>query len=392
MNRFIPLAGLILFAALAATSPALEAQEKRVAPIVPQADGFAPSAPSLPRKVGERFQEHPEAPELEALRELNSKTDIRVERMPLDEFLQLLSKRHKIRFQLDRAVLRRANVAPNTPITASFVQVRLALALRRILRPLKLEARVVNGVVVITETQPQPPIQMMRVEGGRRVFVRAQAIGEGIGVLQRQQQIQQQQIQQHLQSLLPVELVFVKKICAPTPAQMRQLKQDAHEYLEVAAQNSFAAQRRGAQMNQDQLSNASKFLQEALVHSVETRVSREQAARYRSELEKRSANRREVCARNLAALLDQELCLSAPQREEVRAALLANWNDSWCSMVQMAAINGQNYVPSVPYEVIAPHLDAAQVDLWEGLQKIGGVNWGIQTNLFGLPTVELDDE
>ena len=107
MNRFIPLAGSVLLVALAAMCLSLNAQEKMSAPFVPPAKGLPRQAgEKIGGRIGERTGERGEPPFLAVLRELNSKTDIRVERMPLAKFAELLSEQHKIPFKLDRAGLR----------------------------------------------------------------------------------------------------------------------------------------------------------------------------------------------------------------------------------------------------------------------------------------------
>ena len=57
----------------------------------------------------------------------------------------------RFRFGLDKGGLRRAKVAASVPITASFKQVPLGVALRQILRPLKLQHRVADGTIIIDD-------------------------------------------------------------------------------------------------------------------------------------------------------------------------------------------------------------------------------------------------
>src|SRR5580704_18103724 len=81
--------------------------------------------------------------DLAVQRELDAPADIRVERVPLAQFLETLSKPHKIRFQFDDAGLQRANVKPSVPITAQMKQIPLGVALQRFLRQWKLTYRIV---------------------------------------------------------------------------------------------------------------------------------------------------------------------------------------------------------------------------------------------------------
>src|SRR5258708_27480680 len=84
-------------------------------------------------------------------RALAAKIDIDVLNVSLEDFAKALAKDHGIVIRVDKSGLKRAGVAPSMQITASFKQVPLDLALRQILRPLKLQHRVADGVIVIED-------------------------------------------------------------------------------------------------------------------------------------------------------------------------------------------------------------------------------------------------
>jgi hypothetical protein len=366
MSRLIFKGGSVFLFALAATAVSLYSQGR-----------IEITAPTLKTAAA---VETAEPPGVIAMRALRSRTELHVEIMSLADFAKFLSKQYKIPVKLDPAGLRRAQVHPSAPISADIEGMPLSAALQQILGRLNLAHRVVNGVVLITDRRPEaaPAGQVRRavVRNGRAMIIQGQ---QAFVVANGQQQIAQQ-----LRPLLQVELLFVKRICAPTKDQMRQLKDDLQEYVKDAAVGSA--------------SSACKLLQEKLTASVETHLSREQVARYRSEIEKRNANEREVCVRSLVTMLDRQLYLSAGQREALCASLAAKWDDAWNQTVEMAAMQGQNFVPSIPdnlIELIEPHLDAAQTDVWENMQKLGNVNWGFQAfqvGLFGIPMADPDDD
>jgi hypothetical protein len=381
MKRFLPLAGSVLLLVLAALCLSLDAQDRVGAP-------FAPATKAVPRRADDRNEVRLEPPIMATLREMNSKTNIRVERMPLEKFAQFLSEQHKIPFKLDRAGLRRANVDPSTLITANYVQFPLDAALRRILARLRLRHHVVDGVVIITAALPGVPAERIgeRQLGNGRVVI-------GQAVMNRGRW--QDQMLQQLHPLLQVELIFVKRSCAPTKDQMRQLKEDLEKYIKDQTDEFIQLQQGRNLRNGSLISSARALLQERLTASVEKRLSRESAARYRSEIEKRNANEREVCARCLVATLDRELCLSARQREELRASFSAKWDDAWTQVVEMGTQQGQSYIPSIPDDLIEPHLDTAQTDVWQNMQKLGNVNWGFQAfqnGMLGMPLADPEDD
>jgi hypothetical protein len=385
MKRLIPLAGTVLLLAPLALCLSLDAQDKPAAP-------FAPVMKTIERRADNRNEIRLEPPIMATIQELNSKTNLHVERMPLEKFAQTLSEQHKIPVKLDRASLRRAHVDPGTPITANYVQFPLDVALRRILAGLKLRHHVVDGVVIITAGLPNDAaerigerIGMGPVRNGR--FAPAQAV--------MVQARWQEQMHQQLHPLVQIELMFVKRTCAPTKDQMRQLKEDLEKYVKDQTDEFIKLQQGRDGRAGSLVSKARALLQEHLTAVVKQRLSRESAARYRSELEKRDANERAVCARSLVAILDRELCLSARQREALLAALTAKWDDAWTQLVEMGVMQGQTYIPSIPDDLIEPHLETAQTDVWQNMQKMGNINWGFQVfqnSMFGMPVLDPEDD
>ena len=102
-----------------------------------------------------------EPPIRAVLRELNKPTEIRVEQMPLNGFVEYLTKRYKIQFKLDRAALRRLGISEVVPFSVTAVGLPLKHALERNLRPLGLRTRVADGVVLITLDQTVERIQVL---------------------------------------------------------------------------------------------------------------------------------------------------------------------------------------------------------------------------------------
>jgi hypothetical protein len=183
-----------------------------------------------------------------------------------------------------------------------------------------------------------------------------------------------------LQPQLDVELVFVKKVCAPTKDQLRIIKQALDKCLRDAAEQS---------------KNSCDLFPEKLTTCVANHLSQEQAARYRVEVERRKAHERAACVCDFVALLDQQLDFSESQRKSLVAALTANWKPDWSQMVELAVRNGDNHMPPIPDNLILPLLDPAQARLWSRLPKTQPARQSFDASRIGsigTPTRQPDDE
>jgi DNA-directed RNA polymerase specialized sigma subunit len=192
---------------------------------------------------------------------------------------------------------------------------------------------------------------------------------------------------QQMRRLLQIELNFVQTVCTPSPEQLRQLRQDGLKQITDAI-NNWQVENGGTLP-----SYAREIVQDEVMASVRTRLSPAQVARYVSEIQKRKANVRQACARNLVVRLDRELCLTARQREKLCAELAGNWDDAWTVSVVMTSMNEQGVIPTVPDELIVPHLDALQRLLWNRLLKRGKIIWRVdETAFLGMTPPDMDDE
>jgi hypothetical protein len=156
---------------------------------------------------------------------------------------------------------------------------------------------------------------------------------------------------------------------------MQQLRQEGLKQLEEMAR---AIQRNGMRGTDD----PRRMVQEQLAEVVRSTLSPAQTARYETEIQKRIANLRQVCARNLVVALDQELFLTEFQRQKLCAELASNWDDSWTMTVVQGSVGNPGWVPTVPDEFIVPYLDAEQRLLWNTLPKRGNTVWALQTTAF----------
>lgn len=383
MIRSLPVFALILLLSCGAGPAVVWAQPGRVQQDLIDQLIVPPRAKSAPI----------EPPNATTMRRLRSKAEFKVEIMPLAEFAKFLAKRYKIRVRLDPAGLQRASVERGAPISADIADMPLSEALKQILGRLNLDYRVVNGAILITDRRPDPP---PRRRAGRVVLHNGQAviIQNGFRAGNGGEAFKEQALRQ-LGPLLQVELVFAKRIGKPSKEQMQKMRDDLQSFVKDEVNEFFDLMQGRVARSGGGFHVARKLLDDRLATYVETNLSKEKAAVYRAEVQKRDAHERAACALNLVTLLDRDLSLSSKQRDALERVLLENWDESWSATIEVGAMRGQKYMPSIPDEVIEPQLDPAQVEVWEGMTKIGSVNWGFQVfrlGWFGMPVDEQDKD
>jgi hypothetical protein len=334
------------------------------------------------------------------VRTLAAKADIDVLNVPLEDFMKALAKGHGIIIRLDKSGLKRAGVAPSMQITASFKQVPLGLALGQILRPLKLQYRVADGVVLIEDLGL--PLDAAHPQGGGPVGPqRGEELIEKLVAPMRRapvvrvapairvanvNRLNRQSSLQELRLILQVELNFVKSVCSPTAEQMQQIEQEGLKQIADLAKGRLPDNNGRRAVN-----DLRGSVQQKLGELVRTHLSPEQARRFETEIQMRSATLRHACACNLVVALDQELSLSEWQRQKLCTELADNWDDSWTTTVVLGSTNALGFLPNVPDELVVPYLDAAQRTLWNSLAKRGNMVWGGAAAAFlgmGAPALE----
>ena len=107
-----------------------------------------------------------------------------------------------------------------------------------------------------------------------------------------------------------------------------------------------------------------QVLEDVLSKSVTGFLSPAQRARYKEEIDKRIANRKQVALDNLVAKLDSDLVLTALQREKISESLSSHWNDSWSQSMQML-MNIEHFFPNIPDNLVALFLTENQKKSWQ---------------------------
>ena len=303
---------------------------------------------------------------------------MKVDKVPLQEVVKKLSDFHEVPIRLDPDALKKANVSLDAPVTVTIENYTLSAALKHVLKDFGLHFGPIDGVIVITNTPPEP-------EPGEPVTVAVPAAVVA-GILGGND-AQQLQLTREYQAALRAELNFARHVCQPTPEQFQSLREELAKDLKVQPPQPNAPLGRGGvqrQVRNAQMVNPVQLARDRLAQAVKTSLSAEQATRFQEELDKRTLDRRRAAAHNLVARLDREMVLSETQREQITESLLSHWNDAWCSSLQMFMYNDQ-FFPNIPDAHVVKFLNDAQKKIWPTIPKNQGAmfNGGFMGGMFG---------
>ncbi|HEV3122099.1 MAG TPA: hypothetical protein VGY53_09360 [Isosphaeraceae bacterium] len=163
---------------------------------------------------------------------------------------------------------------------------------------------------------------------------------------------------------LRVEYEFVRIVCHPGKDERKAIASAGERALRSAAAKAAHEARRGERA----LSSPRKTIQEGLVAAVKAHLSPAQAAAYANELEERNASRKRAALLSLLSRLQNDLRLSADQRDKIRDSLAARWDESWENIMQMYLSGQFSYPPALDQSVNAV-LSKEQQKIWRSLPK-----------------------
>ncbi len=299
-------------------------------------------------------------------RKLQARTDLKADNLPLKDVVKQLAELHDIAIRLDEAALKKLGVAPDKPITVSVENFTLALALKHILKDLNLHYGVVNGEIVIGDPPPPPePEERPAPEAVVAEAVIMEAMPAMMpGAVGGDAQVQQF-TRQH-KALLKAEMHLVRAVCKPTDEQLQKINEDLEQSLKNKLglndqnQKKVVRQRAGQVLAGDPLQ-----LSRAWVHkAVAAHLTAEQVALYQEQVDQRAADRRNASIHNVVARLDQDLALSAAQRDQITENLRDNWNDGWCPSPNQF-IQMEQWFPKIPEKYILDLLGPEQKAIWK---------------------------
>ncbi len=239
----------------------------------------------------------------------------------------------------------------------------------------------IKGVVGQIEGMVQERVIVRkRVAAAKAQVVQAPIVLNGaIGIGQGQLDPLIAQFQQQYRPLVRSELHFIRQICKPTDDQRKSLaKQAGTVHKDLATKFAKLQQ----QMNAGQWRWGSESptprqeLEKLFLTVLKTTLSPEQVTHYEHELNQRKEEIKTVAIRNLVAKLDQDLVLSAEQREKISESLRSEWNDTWCLSLDYVQYFDQ-FFPNIPDKVVAPFLNKMQKTVWDGISKNQRIFLGI---------------
>ena len=182
------------------------------------------------------------------------------------------------------------------------------------------------------------------------------------------------QVQQYVQQFRPMvrtEYYFIRNVCDLTKEQRKQVAREGERAV-LAAARRFAEEQqkmmRGGWRPGTRAARSPAAPRGGAGKSVPPLLTSAQAARYKEELEKRVASRKQVALDNLVAKLDQDLVLDSEQREKISSSLSSHWNDAWCQSLQML-MNIENFFPNIPDNLIVPFLTEHQKTSWQRIPE-----------------------
>lgn len=104
-----------------------------------------------------------------------------------------------------------------------------------------------------------------------------------------------------------------------------------------------------------------RLVSDAVAASLVEQIGEEHGADFRDQLSKREQRHRAATVRRLVGVLDDELYLSAKQREAIETAIGEKWNEGVAmALDHQMEINGRKIYPGLPYERVLPYLTPTQ--------------------------------
>jgi hypothetical protein len=322
-------------------------------------------------------------------RKLQSRTDLKVDKVPLKEVIAQLAKRHSIPIRIDENSLKKAQIAVDTPITASIKGLTLNASLRQILKDLHLSHDLKDGAIVISADAEddlaaagkahveRKDEERTRAEEAAKVAEEVARVNQGqpgAGLIdpdQAEGDVQQKEFARRFKSALRAELNFVEKVCEPTDEQMAEIRQVLEKYQTDMVKRYSDIQKRVARGQRQGVTtypDPRKLIRDSLKKTLKTTLDADRWARFDSELEERKADQTRAAIHNVVAKIDRDITLSAEQREKLVEALTAGWNPGWGAQFEMFLQQGGQFAPSLPPKLVTPHLNPIQKKIWSGSQ------------------------
>jgi hypothetical protein len=168
-------------------------------------------------------------------------------------------------------------------------------------------------------------------------------------------------------SLFLAELRFIRVSSGVSEEQARRMAHAAQGPLRAAVAEFVEKELKKPQAPGFDSTAACRSVHDAASAVAKAHLSPEQWARYRDQVEKRTAHRKQVAMRGMLARLEQKLRLTAEQRDKLGESLSAHWDPGWDNAVVL--IGTSTNLPDIPDPVILPFLTETQKAAWKAIEK-----------------------
>jgi hypothetical protein len=191
----------------------------------------------------------------------------------------------------------------------------------------------------------------------------------------QREQIKQQakQLERFFQPMLHAELELIRRTCGSlSPAGRRAILEVGRKAV-VTAAGGMAERQLTGRLGRDPFDPRAE-IRTPLAAAVAREATPAEVAGYREAVEQRESRRAAAARVVIVARVDRQLDLSARQREAVEAELQSRWQPDWIGELETRGVRINNYPPA-PERVAAailPHLDPAQLTLWEQWCRAAG--------------------
>ena len=199
-----------------------------------------------------------------------------------------------------------------------------------------------------------------------------------------------QQFLPQFRQLTKIETHLVQRICKLSKDQRKAIEKESDKIAKAASKKYAEFQQKmmqGQWIGGEAYPDPRNILQDCFAPFLKTCLTAEQSTRYRAELERRKEDRKQVTIRNLVAKLDEDLVLTAEQRQKLVDSLSKNWDNAWAQSLEMFQYNNNDSFPNVPDQFVTPFLNKTQTLVWQGITKNNNTFWGG----FGM-NVMIDDD
>jgi hypothetical protein len=235
----------------------------------------------------------------------------------------------------------------------------------------------------------ETPVGALWDEAARVLGQGAQAAREMARDDPQVQQFEQQYGAQFRQ-LYKSELHFLRVVCQPTKQEYERISAESAPVLKAIVRK-FALGMRDHQrfglIAGPKLSDPRTLITDRLVTSVRANLSPEQAARYQTELDQRSAARKRAIVLSTLAKLDKTLLLTAEQRGKLGEILDKDVKTSWQQL--QLVMYGDRSFPALPEHKLLSLLNETQKKVWRNLPR---ENIGIGFDLGIVQGIDIEDE